>query len=559
MSTTTPPAENRAVGAPGAGSGSTAGAGALVGTGSLFRFALRRDRLRLAVWMSAVSLGTLAVASNFRQLYADPEDRADAAEALGSPAGLAMSGPRGYLDEYTFGAMLGQQMLGFTAVLVGLMSVLIVTRHTRAEEETGRAELVRSAVVGRHAHLAAALAAAVVANLGVALLLALGLPGLGIDSVDASGSLLYGASHAAVGVAFAGVAAITVQLTEHSRGATGMALATIGVAYVLRAAGDSGGNEALSWLSPIGWAQRTYVYVDDRWWPVFACLATAALCAAAGFALSTRRDVGAGLRPRARGAAYASSVLLTSPGLAFRVHRGALLGFGAGLTLMAAMYGAILGQASDLLQDVDQLREALDRLGGAGPAEAFASMVLMVLAVVAAVAVVSASLRPRAEELAGRAEPLLATGLSRDRWLAGHLVMPLVGGPLLLTTAGLVLGLTGAASTGDPALVVRLTVAALAYAPALWVTAGVAVALFGWFPRVGSLVWIVPVYAFVVGYLGEILRFPGWSNTFSPLGHVPRLPSAEAAWTPLVVLTLVAVALVWTGLVGFRRRDLTTR
>ncbi len=207
--------------------------------------------------------------------------------------------------------MLGHQMLGFMAVLVGLMSVLTVTRHTRAEEETGRAELVRSAVVGRHAHLAAALTVAALADLALALLLALGLTGLGTDGVDGPGALLYGACHAAAGLVFAAVAAVTVQLTAHARGATGTALAAIGVAYVLRAAGDSGENGALSWLSPIGWVQRTYVFVDDDGWPLLLCLALAAACAATGFVLSTRRDVGAGLRPERPGRPHASEALGT--------------------------------------------------------------------------------------------------------------------------------------------------------------------------------------------------------------------------------------------------------
>ncbi|PWS51293.1 ABC transporter permease, partial [Streptomyces sp. FT05W] len=147
----------------------------MAGTRALLRFALRRDRVRLPVWILALFLGTLSAAGKFTSLYADPQARDSLTDTMASPAGLAMTGPRHYLDDYTFGAMLGHQMLGFLAVLVGLMNVLVVTRHTRDEEETGRAELVRSAVVGRHAQLAAALGVAVVADLALALLLAAGL------------------------------------------------------------------------------------------------------------------------------------------------------------------------------------------------------------------------------------------------------------------------------------------------------------------------------------------------------------------------------------------------
>ncbi|MFM9373478.1 ABC transporter permease [Streptomyces sp. Da 82-17] len=535
------------------------GGNALAGTRTLIRFALRRDRVRLPVWILALFVGTLATAANFETLYASSEQRASVVQTMDSPAGLAMTGPRHYLDDYGFGAMLSHQMLGFMAVLVGLMSVLVITRHTRAEEETGRAELLRSTVVGRHAQLAAALSVAVLANVALALLLALGLSGMGVTGIDTPGSLLYGFAHAAAGIAFAGVAAVTVQITPHTRGATGMALAVIGLAYVLRAAGDAGDNGALSWLSPIGWVQRTYAYVDDHWWPLLLCLALAVVCGGAGFVLSTRRDVGAGLRASRLGRPSASAALTRPFGFALRLHRGMLIGFGAGLFLMGAMYGSILGDAEDMLKNIDQIQEALQRVGGGTIAESFASMVMVVLTVVASVYVVMAALRPRSEESAGRAEPLLATGLSRDRWVGSHLAVAMLGGTALLALAGLGIGLAGAGSTGEGALVLKLTGAALAYAPALWVTVGVAVVFFGWFPRAVAATWIVPVYAFVVGYLGELFQFPSWMANLSPFGHVPQLPAADMEWTPLLVLTVLAAALNWLGLAGFRRRDLETK
>ncbi|MFF7496895.1 ABC transporter permease [Streptomyces rubiginosohelvolus] len=531
---------------------------AFTGTGTLLRFNLRRDRVRMSVWLLALTLGTLATAAEYKTLYSTPEERAAAVSSMDSPAALAMTGPRSYLSDYTAGAMLGHQMLGFMAVLVGLMSVLTVTRHTRDEEETGRAELVRSTVVGHHAHLAAALAVAVVANLGLALLLALGLTATGVPGVGAGGALLYGLAHAAIGLVFAGVAAITAQLTAHTRGASGLALATIGAAYVLRASGDVG-NDALSWLSPIGWIQRTYVFVDDRWWPLALCLLLAAATALYGFVLSTRRDVGAGLRPARLGRRTASDALIRPFGFALRLHRATLLGFAAGLCLMGVMYGSILGEAADMVESVEQLQEALKDIGGATVAESFASMVMVVVAVVAAVYVVMAALRPRAEESAGRAEPLLATGLSRNRWLGSHVAVALTGGTALLVLAGLCFGVSGAASAGDGSLVLELTLAAAVYAPALWVTVGVAVLLFGWFPGAGAVAWIVPVYAFLVGYLGPILQLPVGLTNLSPFGHVSQLPAAPMTWTPLLALTAVAAGLIAVGLAGFRRRDLDTK
>lgn len=539
----------------------SAPAGALTGTGVLLRFALRRDRVRLPVWIGALVLGTASSLSSFESTYADAADRQAVADTLGSPAGLAMTGPARYLEgDYGFGAMLGHQMLGFVLVVVGLMSVLTVVRHTRAEEESGRAELLRAGVLGRHAQLAAALVLAALAN---------ALLGLGVTAAvagqGATGALLYGAAHTATGLVFAALAAVAVQITPYARGASGLGLAAIGVAYALRAVGDvggDGGGGALSWLSPIGWAQRTYVFAGDHWWPLLLSVGLAAAGAWGAFALSVRRDVGAGLRAQRLGSPTGSAALGHPLGFALRLHRGVLVAFAAGLALLGVMYGSILGDVEKMIEDIEAVREQVARAGGATVAESFLSVVLIVPAIVAAVYVVMAALRPHAEESAGRAEPVLATGLSRTRWAGSHLLVALAGGTAVLAVGGLALGATGALSGSDGALLWKTLGAALAYAPALWVTAGLAAVLYGWFPRASAAAWIVPAYAFVCGYLGELIGFPSWLNDLSPFGHVPQLPAAAldgAAWLSLLTLTALAAALLALGLAGFGRRDLDTK
>ncbi|MBO1419028.1 ABC transporter permease [Streptomyces sp. FH025] len=526
----------------------------MAGTVTLLRFALRRDRVRLPVWVLGLGLLTLSSATSVHTVYPTAADRAAIARGSDNPALLAMSGPAHYLADYTWGAMLGHRLLGLLAVLAGVMSVLTVTRHTRAEEEGGRAELVRSSAVGRHAPLTAALATAAVADLALGLLLAVGLPGLGVPGLSGGGALLFGAATAAGGLLFAAVAAVTVQVSAHARTSSGLALAVLGAAYALRAAGDAGGG-GLSWASPIGWLQRTYPFVDDRWWPLLPALALTAATAAAGFGLSTRRDLGAGLRAARPGPATGGPALGTPLGLALRLHRGLLGGFAVALLLLGAMYGSLLGNADSMLKDVDQIKEALARLGGHSLADSFAALTMLVVAVVGGVYAVLATLRPRAEESAGRAVPVLATGVSRSRWLGAHLVAALLGSTVVMLAAGVGFGLAGALSTGDWGVFLRLTGAALAFTPALWVTVGFAAAVYGWLPRAMPLAWAVPAYAFVIGYLGPLLQLPAGLDRLSPFGQVPRLPAAAMDWTPLAVLTVVAAALIALALAGFRRRD----
>lgn len=92
----------------------------------------------------------------------------------------------------------------------------------------------------------------------------------------------------------------------------------------------------------------------------------------------------------------------------------------------------------------------------------------------------------------------------------------------------------------------------------MWVTAGVAMLLFGVLPRLVAAAWGVVGYSFLVVYLGGFLSFPDWMANLSPFGHVPQLPAADLTVAPLVVLTGLAALLIAIGLIGFRRRDLAT-
>jgi ABC-2 type transport system permease protein len=300
----------------------------------------------------------------------------------------------------------------------------------------------------------------------------------------------------------------------------------------------------------------THAYVDDRWWTLVPAVAATGVLVALGVNLSTRRDVGAGLRAPRRGSADASALLATPIGFAFRLHRAALIGWSASLFGLGVMYGSVLGDADDMLTDVEGLEDFLPELAGISVTDAFAGMVTTVLAIIAAIYAVLAALKMRSEETSGRVEPLLAAAISQPTWALSHVAVAMGGSAIVLAAGGLGIGLAGAGSTGDAGLLARLLGAALAYAPAVWVTIAVAVALFGLIPRAVMATWALVLYSFVVVYLGGMLQFPEWTRNLSPFGHVPQLPAEPFTATPLLVLALVAAALVGVGVVAFRRRDL---
>lgn len=540
-----------------------AGAGALAGTGTLVRFMLRRDRVRIPVWIGAIAGFTVLSAASLPGVYLEDADRQVRAELMANPGTAAVTGPGYGLDDYTFGAMIANELLSWSAIFVALMSLLLMVRHTRAEEETGRAELVRAAVVGRHAHTTAALVVVGGASLVLGALTGLGLGSLGLESVSWGSSLLFGAGLAGIGVVFAAVAAVTAQVSQHARGAGGLAGAALAVAYLLRAAGDMSavdqpGAGTLSWLSPIGWAQQTRVYVDDRWWPLLLPVLLAAALVTLAYGLSSRRDVGAGLVEPRPGKPVAPRSLASPLGLAWRLHRSGLLWWGVALFLFSLGYGSLVAEVEDFVSEMSAVQ---DWISGAGDSliEGFLAVVVQLWATAVAVFGVLAMLRLRSEESAGRVEPLLATAVSRTRWVASHLLVSLGGSAVLLALSGLGLGLTAGAAMDDAGLTVRLVGAAVAHLPAVALTVGLGVALFGLAPRATVLVWLVIAYSAVIVNFLTLLGLPDWTGNLSPFGHVPMLPAEPVRWTPLVLLSLVAAALIALGLAGFRRRDLETK
>jgi ABC-2 type transport system permease protein len=522
----------------------------LTGTLPLVRLVLRRDRVRLPVWLLSILGVVYASAGVVQQQYGEQASLDRYAQTMGnSPAVIAMSGPPTAL--HTLGGATIYEINVTVMIAVALMAVFLVVRHTRAEEETGRTEMVRSTVVGRHAPTAAALtvvgSATAVAALGVTvILLGVGLP--------ATGSLAYGASIAALGLAFTALAACAAQVTAHARGALGLGAAFLGGAYVLRGVGDVS-NQALSWLSPLGWVQAVRPFGDERWWPILLLVALATGLLALAAELTTHRDVGSGLVAPRAGAASAGPRLGTATGLATRLQRGSLVGWTVGMFVGGVSFGSLGSDVSTMAEVNDDFAETLASIGP-NLADAFVGSMLSILALVAAGFTVSSALRLRAEETSGRVEPLLATGLSRRRWFLGSLLVTTAGTVVVVAAGGLGFGLAYAATSGDAGQVPRLLVASLVYVPAALVLAGLAALLLGWAPRAAMAVWAAMAGCVLVGWLGTVLDLPDLVVQASPYSHLPLVPAVAMDWTPLLWLSAISVALVTLGLAKLSKRDI---
>lgn len=493
----------------------------------MLRFLLRRDRVVLGSWIALIAGVVLSVTAQYSRMF--PTAEAALSFARDVAGNTALTAFTGQLTAPTLQGLILWKIGDVAFTLTALMAILTVLRHTRAEEESGRQELLRSTPLSRCAPLASALGLAMGASLLVGVLVAM------------IGGLRFGLAVTAPGLVFAAVAGVAAQLTERSSTAHLIACGLLGLTYGVRFAADGSGLLWARWFSPNGWS---HLFLVSSWVLVVPLVATALLTVVA-FRLNLRRDFGAGVVP-ARPGRTGGDVSLP-----WRVHRTQLIGWVTAFALAGATMG---GVAAGMRGAVDGgsavMSEFLRRYGSGELGDTLLWMIMISLGGTAALFPVLVVLRLRADEVSGRAELLLSTAMSRMRWAGGHLLVAVAGTLAMMTAAGL------AAGRGD----LRVLTAALLQVPAALVVGAVAMLAAGVAPRAAAAISFVVWLA--VNMFGEIVGPSlgiGYdvANLVSPFHYLPRVLTGEQLTAaPLLGLAAVAVFFSSLGMARLRVRDL---
>ena len=524
-------------------------------TGLLTRLILRRERVTSSLWI-ILTAGFASLLALGLTAAIDEVSRFEMLLVLDNPAMVAMIGPIIGRYNFTFGAMYTTFMLVFTAIAVVVMNILLVVRHTRADEEKGRYEVVRSLPTGRLAHLNATMISAVLINVILAVLTGILIFLLGDESMCLNGSMLWGALLGAVGLVFAAIAAVFSQLSANSKGATGYSLLLMGVFYMLRAMGDVS-VDALSLISPLGLILRAEAFAGNYWWPVFASLAIAAPITFLAYRLNLTRDIDQGLLPDKQGKAEGGKLLKTPFGLTLKLSKTGLIVGVITIFSIGASYGTVMSDIDGFIAANEFYRQLILWMDGISMPLLFAGMINFVATMIALIPMLMYVLRARSEEREIRAELVLATPVSRVKYLAGYAIIAFVSSIILQMLTAFGLWMTAASVLPNPEEFPLGTVmmANLIYLPALWVMIGFTLFLIGVLPKATGMIWAVYGVVFLLGMFGRMDIFPAWIQNITPFGYIPQYPMESIGWASMAVLTLVAAGLAAIGFIGFKRRD----
>ena len=528
------------------------------GSGTLTRFILKRDRIRLLIWI----IGLCGFAVSFIPIFENILNTGDNNQMMllmmESPVMVSILGVPYGAANYNTGAMYANMMLLFLVMIAGVMNIFLVSRHTRQDEEMGRLEVIRSLPVGRLSNLASTMIVTVIANFLLALLTGGGMFALRETGMTFSGCMLFGVSLGVIGLFFAASTAIFCQCTANNRTATGLSILLLFVLYMLRAAGDIG-TEILSLISPLGLILRTEAFVSNYWWPIWMILGISVVLTFIAFVLARTRDLGRGLVPEKPGRRHAS-VLLSSPfGLAFKLLRTSIIVWLITMFVMGGMYGSVFDSLEGFLSGNEVLGAIFAASEEFSATEQFAALLMTIMSMLTVIPVINFVARITSEEKHGHTEHLLGHSVSRQAQMGAYLIPAFIISVVLQVLMTLGLWMVGSIVLDTIPSLTIFMVSAMSYLPAIWVMLGVTIFLVAFLPRFTSAAYVYLGYSFVSVYMGTLVGLPEWMQKITPFGYISQYPIEEMEVAPLFILTGIAALLLFAGFIGYRKRDMLTQ
>ena len=515
-----------------------------------FRLTLKDTRFRIFWWIFGIASLTLMMPPAFHELYPTQADRDVLKATMENPAVIAMTGPIQEGD-YTLGVMFSHEMAVFMAVVIGLFNVMVANFQSRRKEDDGLLEVVLSRNITRSGIFASQVLVGILMNAILALVLFGGLQSFGYESMETAGNFLYAAQTFAFGLFFYGLTLLMAQMLPSADWTFGIMLSVLLLGYAYRAATDVAAP-VLSVVSPYNWISRLSMYSgNEAGWLVPFILGPVFLFAA--WLLFRNRDLGDSVIRLEAG--RRSRNIRSHLRLAFTLSRTLIISWLAGMLLIGASYGSILGDLESFIGDNEMFRQMAGEGEGSLTSQ-FVGTLMVIVTIIGLVPPLMVIGKLLKEERRTHLEYLGTLNISRMKMMGDYLILSLSAGflSLFLANAGMY-----AASIGveDIGLTFSDYVAsALNYFPAVLLFIGLSAFLIGLHHRLHALVWLYLLYNFFVSYLGQLLGLEDMYRILTPFHYLNETPGEAVDLPACLAVGGVGLVLMAIGLILFRKRDL---
>ncbi len=520
----------------------------------LFKRALRDARVRTVAFAYLFAIASYLIPTSYRAAYPTQADRIGFAHSFGANKAVVLFYGKAY-DLLTVGGYSAWRTGGILAILAGVFGVLVAVRALRAEEDSGRAELVLSGPVDRNTVLGWS-AAAIVA--GAALLWLATLAGSVIGGLPVAPSAYLALAIVSMIPVFAGVGAVASQIAPSRRLAVELGSGVIAVSLLLRVIADTSASASwLHWLTPLGWAEQLRPFTGARPLVVAPPLVTSLILLAVAQRLALRRDIGTGLLATSDSSPPRLGLLSSTTAQTLREQRGSLAVWAISVGAFALLIGVISNSISSAGIS-KRLQQELDKIGSASITTpkgyvgfAFSFFVLAISFFPCAQLAAA-----RAEEASQRLETAFSQPVSRRAWLTGRITLAAAGTVALALTAAL-LSWLGAVSQGVSLSLVAALEAGLNCVPVAVLFLGLAALVYALVPRASAgIAYAVVTVGFLWQIAGSLLGAPKLLVDLTPFAHVASVPAQPFKLAAALIMFTIGVVCAAGATVLFARRDL---
>ncbi len=445
---------------------------------------------------------------------------------------------------------------GTLAIAAAVFGVLAAVRCLRAEEESGRAELVLAAPVTRGELQRSALVAI---GAGAALLWCAQLAGYLAGGLPLGGSAYLALTVCTVAVVYGGIGALASQIASTRRLALELGVGAVAVGLLLRVVADTtGGAGWARWTTPLGWAEQARPFTGAQPLSLLPAAVLAALLFAVSHRIAARRDTGTGLLTERPVARPRTRLLRSAATQSVRLQLGSLLAWGLGVGLFALVLGVVSSSVGSAGIS-HAMRREIARLGSGSIAtpSGYLAVVFLFFAVVMSLFLCAQVAAARREEAGGTLETLLAEPVSRRRWLAARMLLAVAYASALALLTGL-LAWAGATAEGVHVSLARMLEAGANCLPAACLLGAVAALAWTLLPRAGvGLGYALVAVAFLWQLVGSLVSAPRWLLDATPFAHIGLVPTEAFRAGDAAAMAALALGAGLLAVACFARRDLT--
>ncbi|MDO5728650.1 MAG: hypothetical protein Q4P71_03380, partial [Actinomycetaceae bacterium] len=236
------------------------------------------------------------------------------------------------------------------------------------------------------------------------------------------------------------------------------------------------------------------------------------------------------------------------------IDRGMRRGWWSGIIAMGVFVGSVLTLVVKMIDEQEGIREMMESLleDNVALEETFTDFFALLIAVLIFAYVALIVLKAGTLEIEGFNELIVATGKPRNAELLQRILTACFQAVIITVVSALMYATSVYATTESVDYAHNAMWAVIYHLPGVLAVIGLTALVVGVAPRLRHVVWIIPIYTWVISYYGPLLQVPEWMEKTSILYWGEMSEPHVIAW---IVLCAIAFGGSLIGLTVAKRRD----